>query len=35
MGRQPHVQAAPVQGAHQQVFEVAVLFDMTSSFEGG
>ena len=32
---QPHVQVAPAQDAHGQVFEVAVLFDMTSSFEGG
>jgi len=32
---QPHVQVAPAQDAHGQVFEFAVLFDMTSSFEGG
>jgi hypothetical protein len=32
---QPHVQAAPAQDAHEQVFAVVVLFDMTSSFEGG
>jgi hypothetical protein len=32
---QPHVQAAPAQDAHEQDFEVVVLFDMTGSFEGG
>jgi hypothetical protein len=28
---QPHVQAAPGQDAHEQDFEVVVLFDMTGS----
>jgi len=32
---QPQVQVAPVQNAHEQAFEVAVLVFMTSSFEGG
>jgi hypothetical protein len=32
---QPQVQAAPAQDAHEQGFEVVVLFDMTGSFESG
>jgi hypothetical protein len=32
---QPHVQLAPAQEAHEQAFGVVLLFDMTSSFEGG
>ena len=28
---QPHVQAGPAQDAHEQGFEVVVLFDMTGS----
>jgi hypothetical protein len=35
LGWQPQVQVAPGQDAHEQGFEVAVLFDMTNSFEGG
>jgi hypothetical protein len=35
VGWQPHVQVAPAQDAHEQAFEVVVLFDMTGSFEGG
>lgn len=32
---QPQVQVAPAQDAHEQAFEVVVVFDMTSSFEDG
>jgi hypothetical protein len=32
---QPQAQAAPAQDVHEQAFDGVVLFDMTSSFEGG
>ena len=32
---QPQVQVAPAHDAHEHVFGVGVLFDITSSFESG